>query len=425
MYGALAYSRDAIILRRRCESMHTRRLARPRRLKFGPTKSHAIGRCHILVHCEPLTRGHRSNPATIDRPLPALSIMSEPVDKASSPSAPAIAPAMAHARSRWQWVFMVALVALAAAVVAVWLSERNAQRQLRTEIAQRLGDIEASDKTTRAALKDAQENLRDAQAKITLFENRLAESQTQQAALEALYRELAPSRDEWALTEIEQVLLLASQQLQLAGNVSSALAALQLADSKLQRLDRPQFVPLRRALARDMDRLKAVPFVDVSGWSLRLDQAIAGVDTLPLALEERLPSALPDATPRNEPAWRRFLRELWQDVRGLIRVENLDRPEAPLLTPPQQYFLRENLKLRLLSARFNLLFRDQANFRADLGAADAWLKKYFDTRAKPVQSLEILLKQMQATDMGTEVPDLARSLEAVRVLKLARERPLR
>src|SRR5207302_1575701 len=83
-------------------------------------------------------------------------------------------------------------------------------------------------------------SFRDAQAKIALLENRLAESQTQQAALDALYRELAPSRDEWALTEVEQVLLLASQQLQLAGNVSAALAALQLADAKLQRLNRPQ-----------------------------------------------------------------------------------------------------------------------------------------------------------------------------------------
>ena len=95
---------------------------------------------------------------------------------------------------------------------------------------------------------------------ITLLETRIAESQTQQAALEALYRDLAPSRDEIALSEIEQVLLVASQQLQLAGNVPSALTALQLADAKLQRLDRPQFVPLRRALARDMDQLKAVPY---------------------------------------------------------------------------------------------------------------------------------------------------------------------
>jgi uroporphyrin-3 C-methyltransferase len=193
----------------------------------------------------------------------------------------------------------------------------------------------------------------------------------------------------------------------------------------LQRLDRPQFAPLRRALARDMDRLKAVPFVDVQGLGLRLDQAIASVDSLPLALEERLPAPPTPAPPQNEASWRRFLRSVWQDLRQLVRIENLDRPEAPLLSPPQQFFLRENLKLRLLAARFDLLFRDPVNFRADLGAAGAWLKQYFDTRSPQVQSLQAQVKQMQATDMAAEVPDLARSLEAVRVLKLAREKPLR
>src|SRR5438876_1679703 len=366
------------------------------------------------------------------RPPFALATMSAPQGEASA-SAPAPAAALsptAPGKSREpgrrrRWLTIALVVGLAAAVAAVWIDARNRDRQLRTEVAQRLAELDAGDKVLRATMLAAQDSLRDAQAKIALLENRLAESQTQQAALDALYRELAPSRDEWALTEVEQVLLLASQQLQLAGNVSAALAALQLADAKLQRLNRPQFVPLRRALARDMDRLKAVPYVDVPGISLRLDQAIAGIDALPLALEERLPLPAQEAPAKDVPGWRRFLRDAWQDLRQLVRIENLDRPEAPLLTPPQQFFLRENLKLRLLSARFNLLFRDQANFRADLGAADAWLKKYFDTRAKPVQALEILLKQMQATDMGTEVPDLARSLEAVRVLKLARERPLR
>ena len=310
-------------------------------------------------------------------------------------------------------------------IAAVWIDERNGERHLRTEVAQRLSEMEGSDKATRAAVRDVQDNLRDAQAKISLLENRLAESQTQQAALEALYRELAPARDEWALTEIEQVLMLASQQLQIAGNVSGALAALQLADTKLQRLDRPQFVPLRRALARDMERLRAVPYVDVAGISLRLDQAIAAVDVLPLALEERLPMAAAEKPPENEPAWRRFLREAWQDVRQLVRVENIDKPEAPLLTPSQQFFLRQNLKLRLLAARFDLLFRDQANFRADLGAAEAWLKKYFDTRVQSVQQMVTLLSEVKKTEMGAELPGLAASLDAVRVLQLAREKKLR
>jgi uroporphyrin-3 C-methyltransferase len=357
--------------------------------------------------------------------------MSDPHAEApASPPAPAASPGATRENPRdrprrRQWLTIALVVAVAVAIAAAWIDARNRERELRAEVAQRLADLDAGDKALRATVQSAQDSLRDAQAKIALLENRLAESQSQQAALEALYRELAPSRDEWALTEIEQVLLLASQQLQIAHNVSGALAALQLADTKLQRLDRPQFVPLRRALARDMDRLKAVPYVDVPGLSLRLDQAIVAVDTLPLALEERLPPPAQAAPAKDEPAWRRFVRELGDELRSLVRIENLDRPEAPLLTPPQQFFLRENLKLRLLSARFNLLFRDQANFRADLAAADAWLNRYYDTRARPVQSLQTLLKELRKTDMSTELPGLAGSLDAVRVLQLAREKRLR
>ena len=351
--------------------------------------------------------------------------MPESHDELRSPPAAAPRPAAQPGRSGarlGRWLLLLLFVALGAAIAAAWIDARNRDRALRLEVAQHLAALEATNRVTQETLKGAQDNLRDAQAKIALLENRLAESQSQQAALEALYRELTPSRDEWALTEVEQILLLASQQLQIAGNVSNALAALQVADQKLQRLDRPEFVPLRRAIGRDIDRLKAVPFVDVSGLSLRLDQAIVAVDTLPLALEERPPSPPESAKPKDEPAWRRFLREAWDDVRGLIRIENTDRAQAPLLAPPQQYFLRENLKLRLLAARFDLLFRDQPNFRADLGAAEGWLNRYFDTRAKSVQSLQTLVKELRKTDMTIELPALAGSLDAVRVLQIQREK---
>ena len=357
--------------------------------------------------------------------------MSVPQDEARAAAPAAAQPTAPQTQGKkrdWpraRWLFGLLFVALAIAIAAVGFDAHNAERRLRTEVAQRLAEHDMRDQATRVAVQSAQDELRDAQAKIALLEARLAESQTQQAALEALYRELAPSRDEWALTEVEQVLLLASEQLQVAGNVSAALAALQLADAKLQRLDRPQFVPLRRALAHDMDTLKAVPHVDVAGLSLRLEQAITAVDTLPLALEERLPVTPPEAPAKDLPGWRRFLSDAWQDLRQLVRIENLDRPEAPLLTPSQQFFLRENVKLRLLAARFDLLFHDQANFRADLAAADLWLKKYFDTRAKPVQALQMLLKQLHGSEMSTELPGLAGSLDAVRVLQLARDKRMR
>ncbi len=348
--------------------------------------------------------------------------MADTEHEAATPAPPAAPRNPARMR---RWLVALALSLLAVAVAAVWLSERNARHELRTEVAKRFADIDAKDQVARAAFKDEQESLREAQAKVALLESRQVEAQNEQAALEALYRELAPSRDEWALTEIEQVLQLASQQLLVAHNVSSALAALQLADSKLQRLDRPQFVPLRKAIARDMDRLKAVPFVDVPGLSLRLDQAIATIDTLPLAMEQRLPAQPASTPPAGEGGWRAFLHSVWQDLRQLVRIQNVDHPEPPLLAPQEQYFLRENIKLRLLSARFALLFNDQQSFRADLNAAGAWLRQYFDNRSPAVMSLQMLLKQMQATDMASEVPDVNRSLDAIRALRAAPERPAR
>ena len=360
-----------------------------------------------------------SSPTVAPEP-PAASGTPPPV----SPSVPsrrvAIAPAEPPVR-RWM-IAAVAALAVAAAL-AGWIDSRRAGQSLRADVATKIGEIDVVAQATGQRATQLAAEVRDAQAKIALLEARLAESQAQQASLEALYRDLAPSRDEIALTEIEQLLLLASQQLSLAGNVPSALSALQLADAKLTRLDRPQFTPLRRALARDIDRLKAMPFVDLAGLSVKLDQAAGAVATLPLARDERLPIAKPEATlPPEAPWWRRVGREIWNDVRGLMRIEVADRPAAPLLAPSQEYFLRENLRLRLVSARLALLAREDVGFRSDLTAADGWIKQYFDLRAKPVQAVQATLKQLSTTPLGAEAPDLARTLEAVRVLRAAQER---
>lgn len=318
---------------------------------------------------------------------------------------------------------MVAAVALILAVLGVvaWVDARREGQALRSEVAQRLTNTDAALTQAKTTQSDLANALRDAQAKIALLEARLAESQSQQAALETLYRELAPSRDELALTEVEQVLVLASQQLALAGNVQAALVALQLADGKLARMDRPQLAPLRRSLARDMDELKAVPFVDVSGISAKLDQAIAIIDSLPLAKDERLPAPQAEGPPSNEPSWLRFLRDVWADAKSLVRIEVSDRPAAPLISPPQAYFLRENLRLRLLAARLALLAREDKSFRTDLIAANAWVNRYFDTRVKPVQVISSNLTQLAATQMPAAMPDLSRSLESLRTLRIPRE----
>jgi uroporphyrin-3 C-methyltransferase len=316
---------------------------------------------------------------------------------------------------------IVTLVLLAAGTAA-WLDASRETTALRGEVARKLTEADAALAESRARESNLAGELREAQAKLALLEVRLGESQAQQAALEALYRDLAPSRDDLTLTEVEQVLYLASQQLALAGNVQAALTALQLADAKLARSDRPEFAPLRRALARDMDRLKAVPYTDVAGLALKLDQTLALVDSLPLARDERLPEPAPEMPPAAQPAWLRALAELWGELRSLVRLETSDRPAAALLAPREQYFLRENLRLRLLSARIALLARQEASFRADVKAAQAILKDYFDARAKPVKAVSDALAQMLAAPLPAEPPELTASIDAARALKIAQER---
>lgn len=338
-------------------------------------------------------------------------------------SGAAAGPASAHSRPAFglRALWTIVVLALVAGVYA-WYDQRRVTQSLRGDVAQRLTAADAADAQARERESDLANGLRDAQAKLALLEARVAEFQSQQASLEALYRELAPSRDELALSEVEQTLALASQQLTLGGNVQAALAAVQLADGKLARLDRPQLAPLRRSLARDMDRLKGVPYVDVAGISIKLDQVIGAIDMLPLAKDERLPPPAPDAAPVDEPGWQRFLHDIWSDLRSVIRIEVSDRPAAPLITPQQSFFLRENLRLRLLSARLSLLARDERAFKADVQAATKWVKEYFDLHSKPVQTVLATLTQQSAVAMPGEIPDLSQSLEAVRTLKAAGER---
>lgn len=327
---------------------------------------------------------------------------------------------------------LVLLVLVGVALVAAsWLDSRNRISATQEELAKRLRDIEGDSRDARAVAREAQEAMRTLTGKLTVLESRLAESQNQQVALEALYQELSRSRDEWQLAEIEQVLAIASQQLQLSGNVRAALLALQLAESRLSRADRPQFLPVRRALARDIERLKALPAMDLPGMSLKLDGIVASVDGLPMAFEERpaKPGSPKKGNGKGEPVaggeegfLQRFGSELWTELRQLVTVRRMDEPDPPLLPPTHAYFLRENLKLRLLSARVSLLTRDEAGYREDLRVAQAWIQKYFDPKTKQAQVALAQLKQLSAAAISLEMPSISASLEAVRSYKAPRER---
>ena len=318
------------------------------------------------------------------------------------------------------WVAVVALALLA------WqaIETRGRISELQQEVARRLAAGDAAAGEARIVAKQNQEALAALQAKAGVLEAKLAESQSQQAALDAMVQELTRNRDERLMAEVEQALNTAAQQLQLAGNVEAALIALQGADARLGGAGRAQFLPLRKVIAQDIERLKALPLADVPGIALRIEGIVRAVDAMPLAFE---------AKPRVEPAggtfvpaattgyWETLLGELWRELKSLIRVERLDRPNPALLSPTHAFFLRENLKLRLVNARLALLQRDGKSFRQDVQQAQAWVEQYFDTRAKPVQAALATLKQLAAADVSVALPSLQESLTTLRNFKIARE----
>lgn len=328
-----------------------------------------------------------------------------------------------------------ALVAIAAIVGTVLLAAGGWVLQDRLgaadrELARRFQAADLREQQRDQQQKLLGDTLRETQAKASLLEAKLADSLGQQAQLRQLYDEMARSRGDLMLADVESALMIATQQLQIGGNVQSALLAMQNAEQVLARSNQPEVLGLRRVLARDIERLKAVPIADFAAAVNRLDAVVGTVDQMALLADvagaEAVPSARPVDTPREGllgfpervartglQGWDAFVSEL----RQLVRVQRVDRPEALLLSPEQRFFARENLRLQLLNARLNLLARNEGLFRGDLTRAQRIIERWFDPQHKAVANAQASLRQLQGTLLAVELPAPAESIAAVRAAR--------
>lgn len=314
---------------------------------------------------------------------------------------------------------------MAALVAAVYAHLQLAK--LRQDSARRLSDLEQASTRVADVASRADAEARAARERAILLEARLAEEQGQREALEQLYADLSRGRDEAVLVEVERLVSMASQELAISGNVATALAALQTADARLARADSARFLPLRRVIARDIERLKVAPSVDVTGMALKIDQVAAGIDSWPLLSDPRLvaPASAPAPADPLAPApglpwWGRWLDRLQSELgeyRDLVRLRRVDAPDAVLLQPQQQQLVRQLIRLRLLNARQALLGRNDRLFRADLAEAQALMTRYVDTRQPGAASALAALKQLGSAALSVDVPQINDSVAAVRAAR--------
>jgi len=326
-------------------------------------------------------------------------------------------------------------VAIAALVLA-WRADQRVHGTER-ELVRRQQEMNERVSESNLLARQAQDGMRDAAAKVALLEARLNEVTVERGQLEDLIQSVARSRDQSLVAEIEASIRAAIQQAALTGSAEPLVATLKQGDERIANASQPRLDPVRRAIARDLDRVKAASVVDVASLSIKLDEAVRIVDELPLlsAAEPRRdlararptppPSGAASAPPpaaTSTPAgvgfgaWlsREFgdagqliVDRVWTEVRSLIRITRIDQPEAMLVSPDQAFFLRENLKLRLLNARLALMARQYDAAQADVRWAQGAITRYFDRSSRRTQALSELLRliSQQARSVGIPRPD--------------------
>lgn len=356
------------------------------------------------------------------------------VTDSSGAPPPLLVPATSPSpTSRWWWLAVAVLGALCVASIVLALKADQRGASLEQELVRRQQDSAGQSAEARMLAKQAQENVGEATAKLALLEARVAEVAVQRSQLEDLIQSLSRSRDENLLVDVEAAIRVALQQAAITGSAEPLVSTLKQSADRLARYNQPRLEGVRRAIARDLDRVRATSVADISTLGIKLDEAIRMVDELPLlaVIEQRkvgdkdpnkaAPSARAGSAAsaaagnRSTPSWSGQITEtwnavgdrVWDEVKSLVRVTRIEHPDAMLLAPEQSFFVRENLKLRLLNARLALLSRQFDTAQSDLQAAQTVLERYFDRNSKRTVLANELIRQVvvQARQVGVPRPD--------------------
>ena len=330
-------------------------------------------------------------------------------------TAPVQAP-VARVSTAWLWVLIgVCLCALAMSALLWWKLQ-----DIQETLARQSADSGSVSVEARASAKQAQELSRDTAARLALNETRWSEVALQRSQLEELMQSLSRSRDENLVVDIESALRLALQQAQLTGSVQPLVGALKSAQQRLSRVAQPRLSPVLRALTRDLERVQSISVTDTPALLVKFDELVRVVDELPLANAVGVTKAAPAPAPASTWAraisaswWESWLREVGTQVADLVRISRIDQPEATLLSPDQGFFVRENLKLRLLNARLGLLARQFEASRNDVLAVRRDVQRYFEASGRKSLAALALLQEVETQLKQVELPRLDDSLTAL------------
>lgn len=308
----------------------------------------------------------------------------------------------AAANNKAVWIAL-ALLLLLMLGSAIWLYQQiNSQQQQQTEqfntLEGELATLQSSSELHQRQFMELGEQLKAQSKKLDDFISR------ETLTSEELKRT-------WALQEIEYLLNVANQRALLAHDVDGAIRALEMADKQIQAMSDYRLHPLRALIAEEVMDLEALADIDTAGIAIKLQTAAKHVQTLRVKkgpeVEFDESQSMPSAT-ESDAGWKQALDDIWQQMRSLVVIRHDQTGETAVLVPEQRYFLYQNLRLQLESARLALLNADNDNYQHSLQTAINWLQQYFTGDQR--DALLNTLKKLQDAQINISIPNISGSL---------------
>ena len=242
-----------------------------------------------------------------------------------------------------------------------------------------------------------------------------AQQQLQQSVT-SLYEKEDQSSLDWILAEAEYLVLAANQRLALEGDINTAIAALKAADQRLGSAEHPDLIPIRDRIIEDAAALEAVKLPDIEGLAIYLAKVIAQVNDLPTkqVADVVKPFSTTKSLAEDAKDWRNIANAMWTDLVELVEVKDAALPDSVSFDPELRYFLQQNLRLELASARLSVLRRDGQNFRASVDLIENMLNEFYETSSTQVSSILTRLAEAKNYEFEPALPKITASLDVIR-----------
>ena len=308
-------------------------------------------------------------------------------------------------------------------------AEDNFSAQIRTI----RSEISEQESSVKQQLTTSQQNI---ESKTSGFRQ---EFDTLSGSIVKLRSELGRSIDSWTLEEVEQLMFVANQRLQFAGDSQLAAKALQLADDRLQQLADPTLNSVRELLASEISALNNVSPVDMTGVLNRLSVLSSNVDALSLIGEQQFNGSVTTSndqstsdsqvteveqsgqTEQPENAISRYTQPLVDAGAGflsslgdLIQVEKSGKALRPIISAEGRQITYDKAKLILESAQIAFIREQSELYQNRLASAKQWVEQNFDTSVETASKWVAELESLSALTPNTDIPDISASSSALR-----------